>query len=220
MKVKADAKTLMLLSNFPEMLAELNEAWAAEQQRRRVFREELTPEMKAEFIEGQVHMHSPAMAQHIMATKNLAILLNTWVMEHRLGLITIEKALVCLARNDFEPDIAFFGPEKAAKIKPTDMQFPAPDFVIEVLSPSTEHVDRGIKFHDYAKHGVREYWLVDSRREFVERYALDESLESYQLQAKHESGDITSSVIEGFSIPIAAIFDEAAQHQALKGMLG
>jgi Uma2 family endonuclease len=220
MKVKLDPQTLLHCSDFPEMLASLNEAWAAEQQRRRVFREELTPEMKAEFIEGQVHMHSPAMAQHIMATKNLAVLLNSWVVGHRLGLVTIEKALVCLARNDFEPDIAFFGVEKAAKIKPADMQFPAPDFIVEVLSPSTEQVDRGIKFDDYAKHGVSEYWLVDSRREFVEQYWLDENQKTYQLHAKHESGEISSRVVEGFRILLKAIFDETAQHEALKGMLG
>jgi hypothetical protein len=49
--------SLLLDPDFPQLLAELNTAWNDEQQRRRIFREELMPEMKAEFIDGQVIMH-------------------------------------------------------------------------------------------------------------------------------------------------------------------
>ena len=41
------------------------------------------------------------------------------------------------------------------------MKYPAPDFIAEILSPSTDERDRGIKFEDYAAHGVGEYWLLD-----------------------------------------------------------
>ena len=37
----------------------------------------------------------------------------------------------------------------------------APDLVVEILSPSTAHRDRGIKLDSYARHGVRQYWIVD-----------------------------------------------------------
>jgi len=212
--------SLLLDPDFPQLLAELNTAWNDEQQRRRIFREELMPEMKAEFIDGQVIMHSPAMARHILATKHLAVLLNTHVVEHDLGMVTIEKALICLTRNDFEPDIAFFKGFRAANIQPTLMEFPAPDFVVEVLSPGTEAVDRGIKMHDYAKHGIGEYWLVDCKNQLIERYLLKPGSGVYELSAKHECGtEVASSVIEGFRIPVAAIFDEKAQHEALRSML-
>ena len=41
------------------------------------------------------------------------------------------------------------------------MLFPAPDFAVEVLSPSTQKNNRGIKFDDYALHNVSEYWIID-----------------------------------------------------------
>ena len=37
----------------------------------------------------------------------------------------------------------------------------APDFVCEVLSPSTARIDRGKKLRIYAREGVGHAWLVD-----------------------------------------------------------
>lgn len=218
--MKAVLAPILLSPDFPDLLRELNLEWEQEQERRRKFREELTPEMKAEFIEGQVIMHSPAMARHILATKHLAKLLDTWVVEHGLGLVTIEKALVCLTRNDFEPDIAFFKNFRASSIQPTLMEFPAPDFVVEVLSPSTEKTDRGVKMHDYARHGVAEYWLVDCREQAVERYLPTAEGGAYALAGRHGMEDrVGSDIVAGFQIPVAAIFEEKAQHEALRQML-
>ena len=48
-----------------------------------------------------------------------------------------------------------------------------PRFVMEVVSPSTEKVDRGIKMEIYRKVGVSEYWIVDWRIKRVEIYLFD-----------------------------------------------
>jgi Uma2 family endonuclease len=40
----------------------------------------------------------------------------------------------------------------------------APDFVLEVISPSTGFKDYTIKMHKYQEAGVREYWIVDSMK--------------------------------------------------------
>ena len=50
------------------------------------------------------------------------------------------------------------------------MQFPPPDLVVEVLSESTEKRDRGVKFEDFAAHGVGEYWMIDADKETLEQY--------------------------------------------------
>ena len=64
--------------------------------------------------------------------------------------------MVSLTRNDYEPDICFFGVAKAAQLTPDQMRFPVPDLVVEVLSETTQAVDRGVKFDDCAAHGVAE----------------------------------------------------------------
>ena len=93
-----------------------------------------------------------------------------------------EKALCTFPRNDYEPDVVFFGPAKAALIEPATMKFPIPDFICEVLSPSTELYDRGVKFRDFEAHAVSEYWLIDPERETVEQYLPRDG--SYELALK------------------------------------
>ena len=96
------------------------------------------------------------------------------------------------------------------------MQFPAPDFVVEVLSPSTAAIDRGIKFTDYAAHGVGEYWIIDPDAQTIEQYVLNDR--AYELMIKARSGEIASVAVAGFSIPIRAIFDPA-EHQVAQQRL-
>lgn len=188
-----------------------------ERARREQFREDLSPSVKAEFINGEVIVHSPAKARHIIAKKNLLALLDAYVESHRLGLVLDEKALVALTRNDYEPDLNFFGREKADAIQPDQHLFPAPDLVVEVLSESTEARDRGVKFRDYAAHGVREYWLVDPDAEIVEQY---EHLEGhYELRLKVNSGTLASRVVQGFEVPVRAVFDAEENVAALRRLL-
>lgn len=50
----------------------------------------------------------------------------------------------------------------------------APDFVIEILSPSTRKKDGFLKLQKYANAGVREYWMVDIKKERVITYFFEE----------------------------------------------
>lgn len=50
----------------------------------------------------------------------------------------------------------------------------APDFVLEVLSPSTKKKDMFLKLHKYADAGCREYWIVDQQWERIIVYMFDE----------------------------------------------
>ena len=128
---------------LPEVVDRLSSMLAAERQRRNKFYEEMTPEMKVEFIDGEVILHSPARNQHLDVTYNVATLVGSYVRLKNLGEVKIEKCLVVFPRNDYEPDIVFFGPAQAATLKQDTMRFPVPDLIVEVLSESTEERDRG-----------------------------------------------------------------------------
>ena len=86
-----------------------------------------------------------------------------------------------------------------------------------MLSPSTEKYDHGIKFTDYALHGVSEYWITDPAQKLAEQYFLQGDV--YALELKGKTGSITSTAITGFSIPVGAIFDEKENIKVLQQMM-
>ncbi|WP_027303053.1 Uma2 family endonuclease [Rudanella lutea] len=191
-----------------------------ELQKRQAFYEWLDDEMKAEFINGEVVVHSPALDRHTEAVMHLSLLLNVYVTSRGLGIVRAEKALVELTRNSYEPDVCFWGTAKAATIQPDQLYYPAPDLVVEVLSKSTEKTDREVKFEDYAAHGVAEYWIVDPTRQHIEQYRIDPDTTAYELVSKCTVKDqIRSFSVAQFTIPVRAVFDKAANLDALKNLL-
>ncbi|MCF8281605.1 MAG: Uma2 family endonuclease [Bacteroidales bacterium] len=201
---------------------QMQTALTEEARRREEFREWLTEDVKAEFINGEVVLHSPVKRGHYLISDRLNNLLRNFVLLKKLGTTAVEKALIALTRNDYEPDISFWGNEKAAAFNDNTMLHPAPDFIVEILSPSTKKHDRETKFEDYALHGIREYWIIDPDIQCVEQYALLVPTDTtYLPYGKFFPGeDIKSIVLPEFEIPIAAIFDEKANFEALKKMMG
>lgn len=192
----------------------LEAALKKEKTKRKHFYETIDESKKMEFINGEIYFQSPVKLQHNTATKRIVKLLDTYVETHGLGYVGVEKILISLTRNDYEPDICFFDLEKSITFTPKQMQFPAPDFVVEILSESTERNDRETKFQDYAAHDVKEYWIVDPEAETVEQYVVDN--EKYELKLKSNDGTIESVAVHGFKIPIRSIFDEALNLETLR----
>ncbi|GAC1446329.1 MAG: Uma2 family endonuclease [Pyrinomonadaceae bacterium] len=192
-------------------------ALESEQLRRREFYNIIDENRKMEFINGEIVFQSPVKLRHNSVTGRLYKLLDTFVAKHQSGFVGIEKILISLSRNDYEPDICFFGREKAQHFQPDQMRFPAPDFAVEVLSQSTEKVDREIKFRDYAAHGVAEYWLIDADSETIEQYFLKD--ERYELLLKAREGSIKSIALPDFTVPIRAVFDEQINLETLSKII-
>ena len=200
---------------------EMQSALEEEARRREDFREWLSEDVKAEFINGEIVLHSPVKRGHRMVSGRLFKLLDTFTVIKKLGEVASEKALITLTRNDYEPDLCFWDNEKAAAFDDNTMLHPAPDLVVEILSPSTKRHDRTTKFEDYALHGIREYWIIDPDKQCVEQYALLVPTDkTYLPYGKFIPGDyIKSIVLSGFEIPVAAIFNERANFEALKKLM-
>jgi Uma2 family endonuclease len=75
----------------------------------------------------------------------------------------------------------------------------SPDWIVEVLSPSTAGHDQIIKRQLYERHGVREYWLIHPTDRILTVYRLNKSeygkAELYELK-----GETAVSVLPGFVI--------------------
>ena len=201
-------------------LAAMQRRLEREERQRLEFYDWLDEDKKAEFIDGQIVVHSPVVKRHLDATKWILKLLDTYVEVGGLGYVASEKLLVRLRRNDFEPDVVFYAAETADDFHDDQLFFPAPDLAVEVLSPGTEGNDRETKYADYAANGVREYWIVDSRAQTIERYVLQAN-ETYELveTVSEAKAPLKCGALPGFEVPLAAAFDRGANLDALRGML-
>lgn len=211
---------IMNAPNAPYIVQTAQNALVAEAKRRHEFREWVDETMKVEFINGEAVVHSPVKKKHLDVTRFLGGLLNIFSLFKQLGTVWTEKAMISLTRNDYEPDIVFFEAEKAKTFQRNQLFFPAPDFVVEILSTKTAARDRGVKKEDYAAHGISEYWIIDPEKQRVEQYLLIDPNDKiyFEPYTYFIDDEIESRVIKGFKIPIRAIFEQAANAEALKNL--
>jgi len=79
-----------------------------------------------------------------------------------------------------------------------------PDFVIEILSPSTASRDKILKFNAYLRAGVREYWIVDLDSKTVMVHLLENS--KYTTTAYGHEDVAPVHVLEGCEIILSEVF--------------
>ena len=81
------------------------------------------------------------------------------------------------------PDLAGWRRDRVPAIPDAPAMTIAPDWVCEVISPSTEAIDRGKKLAIYAREGVAHAWLVNPSSQTLEIYARAE--DAWTLVATH-----------------------------------
>ena len=80
-------------------------------------------------------------------------------------------------RNYVEPDISVICDKDKLNDKGCNG---APDWIIEIISPSTKRIDYGIKLLKYRTAGVREYWIVNPLTNTVNVYNFEKEEQSDQ----------------------------------------
>ncbi len=84
----------------------------------------------------------------------------------------------------------------------------APDFIIEILSPSTARHDRFVKLNLYQRAKVREYWIVDPHNQTVEVCLLnaDGKFTVTEIYTPKDTPKVT--VLPGCEINLSAVFPD------------
>lgn len=86
-------------------------------------------------------------------------------------------------RNYVEPDISVICDKHKLDDRGCNG---APDWIIEIVSPSTEHMVYGIKLFKYRSAGVREYWIINPRTRIVNVFDFEHDQESAQYSFEDE----------------------------------
>ena len=196
------------LKQSPDLALLIEEAYAIlndNKKKRANFYNLIKESDKAEYINGEAIFHSPVKWKHSRVSSNLSFLLLSHLKSKAIGgHLGIEKIMIELSRNSYEPDICYFRKAVADTFTDNQMLFPAPDFIVEILSPSTEKIDREMKFRDYSQHGVKEYWIIDPDKETIEQYELKGK--QFELLVKVKSGSVASTSVDGFLADVAEVF--------------
>lgn len=130
-------------------------------------------DVRAEWVDGEVIQMSPASKRHQGLADFLTALLLHFVQAHELGEI-LSAPFQMKTGPDLpgrEPDVLFVARDNLDRLGDTYLAGPA-DLVVEIVSPESRGRDRGDKFYEYEKGGVREYWLLDPERRQAELYRL------------------------------------------------
>jgi Uma2 family endonuclease len=134
----------------------------------------------------------------------LAVLVVSFLQQHPLGEAVLGPLDVVFSQdNTAQPDLLFIANENAGIIK--ERVFGAPDLAVEVLSPSSIRRDRYEKLEQYARFGVKEYWIIDPANRSVEVLALRDGRYAVHASAVG-TGLVSSLVLSGLEFEVAQLF--------------
>jgi len=161
---------------------------------------------RMQLVDGVMVLNEPT-PQHQLVCTRLLIALSNWANEApERGLALMPLDVQMTEHDVYGPDILWFRHGRA-KESVTELAGQIPDLVAEVRSPSTWHRDIGVKRDLYARHGVRELWLVDGMAASV----IACRLHAAELGILGELGPgeaLESPLLPGFTLELEALFAE------------
>ncbi|HEX8441046.1 Uma2 family endonuclease [Archangium sp.] len=172
--------------------------------------EAVPPHQVAELVDGELYVSPRPASLHAVATSELFGELRGPFGRGQGGpggwRLLFEPELH-LGEDVLVPDIAGWRRERMPKM-PRVVGFTlAPDWVCEVLSPSTVKLDREKKMKVYAREGVRHLWLVDPLRQELEVYGLEGS--RWKPRGTHTGQDqVRAEPFEALSLELALLWEE------------
>jgi len=162
----------------------------------------LPDDRRAELIDGIIYDMTSPNLNHQLISANLHMTLYSYVRDNNGKCLVLsaplDVQLDCDNRTMVQPDVIILcGHEKQRRFG----IFGAPDFLVEILSPSTRAKDLGIKFTKYKNAGVREYWIIDPEQEIVLVYDFSQEIYPviYGFQDKIPVGIFDGKCIVDFS---------------------
>ena len=156
---------------------------------------------RAELIDGQIYDMAPPSPMHQELVMELSATLRDYIKKNG-GPCKVYPAPFAVFlneddRNYVEPDISVIC--DSSKVDNRGYQG-APDFIIEIVSPSSQRMDYLTKLFKYGTAGVREYWIVNPLQRTVQVYSFEGTEDSTQYSFDDE---ITVTIYGDLKICVA-----------------
>jgi len=154
---------------------------------------------RAELIDGQIYYMAPPSWKHQRISGKLHQKIANYIDKNNGQCEVLAAPFAVFLNNDdinyFEPDISVI-----CDISKLDEKgcHGAPDWVIEIVSPSSKPRDYLTKLFKYRTAGVREYWIVDPGKDMTTVYSFEhDTVEQYDFDE-----DVPVGIYESLTIKI------------------
>ena len=136
---------------------------------------------RAELIDGQIYDMAPPNTNHQRISYAIARKISDYIDKKKGNCeVFLAPFAVFLNKDDsnyVEPDVSVICDKSKLDEKGCNG---APDWIIEVTSPSNPQHDYGVKLFKYRTSGVREYWIINPQKLSVMVYDLENDKKSNQ----------------------------------------
>ena len=123
-----------------------------------------------ELVEGELIMSPAPVFFHQVVARNVFTILHDFLRQHRIGEVYFAPIDVYLSDKDvLQPDLLYLANASKTLIQ-VDGIHGGPDLVVEIVSPSNGALEKKRKRPIYARHGVKEEWLIEPTLEQIHRY--------------------------------------------------
>lgn len=157
---------------------------------------------RAELIDGNIYYMAPPNRKHQKLVHYLDRTIGNYIQSNG-GECEVYPApfAVFLNENDknyVEPDISVICDQNKLNDKGCSG---APDWIIEIVSPSSKRMDYSTKLFKYRTAGVREYWIVDPDKTRVTVYYFEtDFVEEYSFADK-----VKVNIYDDFEIDLKSV---------------
>ena len=152
---------------------------------------------RAELIDGQIYFMSPPTYRHQKIVIKLSQKIANYIDSKNWSCEVLPAPFAVFLtknkKNYVEPDISVI----CDKSKLTEKGCTgAPDWIIEVVSPSSKTMDYCTKLFQYRNTGVKEYWIVDPMKNRITVY----NFEANDIEEYSFSDTVKVSIYEDLTI--------------------
>lgn len=158
----------------------------------------LPDEPRVELIDGVIYNMASPDAFHQTIALQIANVLVNYIRNHNGQCVPFVAPMdVRLDMDEYtilQPDVMLVCDRNKIREK---VIYGVPDFVVEILSPSTKRKDMTIKLGKYMDAGVKEYWMIDPKKKSVVVYLLNEEEKDYDISIYTFNHEVPVGIYEG-----------------------
>ena len=163
---------------------------------------ELPEGTHAELIDGELFMMAAPSTKHQRIVSELHYLLKDYIKKNHGSCEVFPSPFAVFLNADYsiylEPDLSVICDKK----KLTDKGcYGAPDWIIEIVSPTSRQRDYNKKLFKYHSAGVREYWIADYSKNRIMVYYFDKN----QMEEYSFTDQIKAGIFENLEINFSEI---------------